>query len=391
MSPEDTVLLPFAAVLGALVGSFANVCIHRLPRGESVVAPRSACPGCGTPIRAADNVPILSWLLLRARCRTCRAPISARYPLVEALVAAIFLAAALRHGPGTLALAGAVLATAAVILAATDLDARVLPDEITLTVLVIGLVLAAVRDLPGLPSRGAATFEAHLLPAAAGAAFGALLVWGVGAAYRLLRGAEGMGLGDVKMIAMIGAFVGPAGVLLTLLVASVTGTVVAGLPALVRTAAWRRAFARARTSETAAREEANRHGLLVGPSGLLERTGPPWTEVPGAPREGERLAEAGPVARPLAAFVRLALRRAAGGAPTALGRIAVEDETGEFFRVLAARAEPVPAGLLVLFARVDVPFGVFLALAAVLVHQLGGPVVDVLAAGLPVPGRELLP
>lgn len=391
MTPEDVVLLPFVVALGAIVGSFANVCIHRLPRGASVVAPRSACPACRTPIRAVDNIPILSWLLLRGRCRTCRAPISPRYPLVEALVAAIFLAAALRHGVGEVALAGAVLATAAVILAATDLEARILPDEVTLGVLAIALLLAAVRDLPRFEARGIAAFSTHLLPAAAGAAFGAVLVWGVGAVYERVRGGEGMGLGDVKMIAMIGAFVGPGGVLLTLFAASVTGTVIAGLPALGRAAAWRRAFARARRSEAAAREEAARHGLFLEASDLVAEAGRRWAEIPGAPAAGASLAGVGPVVRPVAAFVRLARRRAAAGLATATGRLAVEDETGEFFRVLAARAESVPGGLLVLLARVDVPFGVFLAVAAVVVREWGGPVVDLIAAGMPVPGRGLLP
>lgn len=391
MSPEDVVLLPFAVAFGAVIGSFANVCIHRLPQGASVVSPRSACPACSTPIRAADNVPILSWLLLRGRCRSCRAPISPRYPLVEALVAALFLAEVLRHGVGLVALAGAVLATAAVILAATDLETRILPDEVTLGVLAIGLLLAAVRDLQRLETWNVAAFSTHLFPAAAGAAFGAALVWGVGAAYERIRGGEGMGLGDVKMIAMIGAFVGPAGVLLTLFLASVTGTLIAGLPALARAAAWRRSFARARRSATAAREEASRHGFLVEVSGRVAETGRRFGEIPGAPAVGASLASAGPVARPVVAFVRLSRRRAAKGRTTATGRLAVEDESGAFFRVLAARAEPVPGGLLVLLARVDVPFGVFLAVAAVVVHEWGGPIVDLIAAGMPVPGRGLLP
>jgi leader peptidase (prepilin peptidase)/N-methyltransferase len=391
LSHEEIALLPFVAVLGAMLGSFANVCIHRLPRGASVVTPRSACPGCGTPIRAADNIPVLSWLLLRGRCRSCRAPISPRYPLVEALVAAIFLAAALRHGVGPLALSGALLATAAVILAATDLEARVLPDEITLTVLCIGLVIAAWRDVPDLGPRGLAAFSGHFLPAAGGAAFGALLVWGVGEAYRLLRGAEGMGLGDVKMIAMIGAFTGPGGVLLTLLCASVAGTLVAGLPALLRTAAWWRVFRSARTSGERAAAAAVRSGLLVARDGRILAAGPRWAEIPGAPGEGAPLSPAGATARPVAAFARLALRRAAAGRATAFGRLAVEDETGEFFRVLAARGEAVPGGLLVLLSRVDVPFGVFLAVASVVVWEWGGRALELLAAGLAVPGRGLLP
>ena len=391
MRPEEAVALPLVFVLGAVVGSFANVCIHRLPRGESVVAPRSRCPRCGHAVAARDNVPILSWLLLRARCRACGAPISPRYVLVETAVGAIFFAAAFLHGLTPLALAGALLATAAVVLSATDLEARVLPDEVTLGVLAIGLLLAAARDLLAAHAAGLSAFRGHLFPALAGAAFGAALVWGVGAAYRLVRGAEGMGLGDVKMIAMIGAFVGPAGVLLTLFAASLAGTLAAGLPALLRAATWRRAFSRARGSAPDALREAGLRGALLDEAARVAAAGPRWQEVPGAPAEGAPLSSAGPVARPLAAFARLARRRAALGKPTVFSRLALEDEAGDFFRVLSARAEAVPGGLLVLLARVDVPFGVFLALASVVVWQWGGPVVDRIAAGLPIPGRGLLP
>lgn len=391
MRPEEALLVPFVVAFGAIVGSFANVCIHRLPRGESVVAPRSRCPRCGTQIRAYDNVPVLSWLLLGGKCRDCAAPIPARYPLVEGAVALLFFASFWRHGLGPDAVAGALLATAAVILAATDLDARVLPDEVTLTVLGLGLLLAASRDLDALPTRGVGAFGDHLFPSAAGVAFGALLLYGVAVAYRAIRGTEGMGLGDVKMIAMIGAYVGPAGVLLTLFAASLAGTVLAGLPAAFRAVAWRLALRAARRSPGSSREIASERGLLVDPGGRIVVGGPRWTELPDAPGVGAALAASGPVARPAAAFVRLALRRGRAGKATAFGRLAVEDDAGDFFRVLAARAGTVPEGLLVLFARVDVPFGVFLAVAAVVVHELGGGVLDHLAAGLALPGRGLLP
>lgn len=384
-------VLPLVFALGAIIGSFANVCIFRLPKGESVVSPRSRCPGCRKPIAAWDNVPVISWLLLQGRCRSCRAPISPRYPLVEALVGAIFLSAAVLHGLGPVALSGAILATAAVILAATDLDARVLPDEVTIGVLGLGLLLALWRDAAAVRAEGPAALAGHLVPALAGAAFGAALVWGVGAAYRLLRGAEGMGMGDVKMIAMIGAFVGPGGVLLTLFGASVAGTAIAGLPALLRNLSWRAAFGRARLSAETSREQAARRGLLVDRDGRIIDAGPRWREIPGAPSAGATLSQAGPVARPVAAFARLALRRAATGRTTAFGRLAIEDENGDFFRVLAARGEAVPGGLLVLLSRVDVPFGVFLAVASVVVWQWGGLALDLLAVGLPFPGRGLLP
>lgn len=391
MRPEEVLVLPFVVALGAIVGSFANVCIHRLPRGESVVAPRSRCPRCGGQIRAWDNIPVVSWLLLGGKCRDCAAPIPLRYPLVEASVAILFFASFWRHGIGPDGVAGSLLATAAVILAATDLDARVLPDEVTFVVLALGLCVAAWRDVPAFRGEGWLAFSNHLLASAAGAAFGAALLLGVALAYRAVRGVEGMGLGDVKMIAMIGAFVGPGGVLLTLFAASVAGTLIAGLPALVRAVAWRAAFRRARGAAGGAARAAARGGLLVGKDSTVVTAGPRWCEIPGAPAPGARLSPSGAVARPVAAFARLASRRARAGEATAFGRLAIEDEPGDFFRVLAARAEAVPEGTLVLLARVDVPFGVFLAIASVVVFEWGGRALDVLAAGFRVPGRPLLP
>ena len=132
MSAVDGLFLGFFFATGAIVGSFANVCIHRLPRGASVVQPGSRCPACGAPIAFYDNVPVVSWLVLGGRCRRCRAPISARYPLVETLVALLFLAAGFLYGPTLVAASAALLAGACVILAATDLEARTLPDEVTL-------------------------------------------------------------------------------------------------------------------------------------------------------------------------------------------------------------------------------------------------------------------
>ena len=242
-------------------------------------------------------------------------------------------------------------------------------------------------DLYGLPA-----FGEHFFPALGG---GGLWRGGrVGRRCRLPSRArsEGMGMGDVKMIAMIGAFVGPGGVFLTLFAASVTGTVIAGLPALLRSLSWRAAFSRSRSSAERAREEAVRHGLLVGRDGRIAAAGPRWKEIPGAPSEGEPLSPAGPVARPVAAFARLALRRAASGVSTSFGRLAVEDETGDFFRVLAARGEAVPGGILLLLSTRGRPvrrlprggFG----------RRLGNGAASLSTssrAGSPFPGRGLLP
>jgi leader peptidase (prepilin peptidase)/N-methyltransferase len=208
-------LLPaFAALFGLIWGSFLNVVIHRLPSGESLVSPRSRCPSCRKPVAAHDNVPVLSYLVLGGRCRHCRAGISLRYPLIEGAVGAASLLAFLRHG---LSLEyGAELAFVAAMLALIfiDFDHQILPNSITLPGTAIGLALAGPRD--------GMTFRDALL----GALLGAGLLFFVAEVYFRLRKAEGLGMGDVKMMAMVGAFVGWKGVLLTLFLGSLSGTLV---------------------------------------------------------------------------------------------------------------------------------------------------------------------
>ena len=272
MNAVDGVLLGVCFATGAIVGSFANVCIHRLPHGLSIVHPGSSCPTCGAPIAFFDNVPVVSWLLLRGRCRRCHAPISVRYPLVELLVALLFSAAGLLYGPTLVATSAAFLAAASVILAATDLEARTLPDEVTLGTLVLGLLLAALRDRAAPVSDGGIMRSfagSHLVEAALGALAGALFLEAVRRVYKRLRGQEGMGGGDVKMLAMAGAFTGPAGVFLTLFFASLAGTVVAGGATLLRALRWSFEARRARASSAAARAVAARGGLLVGDDGRV--------------------------------------------------------------------------------------------------------------------------
>jgi leader peptidase (prepilin peptidase)/N-methyltransferase len=200
-------------VLGACVGSFLNVCIHRMPADESVVRPGSRCPGCGTPIAWYDNVPVLSWLWLGARCRSCREPIAARYPLVEIATGALAVLALAVFGP-TLHAAIAFAFTAALLLVSViDLDHRFIPDEVSLPGVLVGL---AVAFLPGAPTP---------LDAALGAAVGGGVLWLVAWAYERATSLEGMGLGDVKLLAMIGAFVGWQAIPMILVVASVTGSI----------------------------------------------------------------------------------------------------------------------------------------------------------------------
>ena len=379
----------WAFCLGAIVGSFANVCIYRLPKDESIVWPGSHCPACGQAIAFYDNVPILSWLLLRARCRRCRWSIPVRYPAVEAIVGLLFLWSAVHYGPDPRALLAALLAVASVILIATDLESRVLPDEITLGTLALALVVAAARDfLVHRPGSGLAA--PTLAMAAVGAASGAALLLLVRWSFQLLRGVEGMGLGDVKMIAMIGAIIGPVGVFLTLFFASLSGSLLGGLFVLVRRMRWLRARRRAGQSAQAARIESRRNGLLVDAEGNLQSFSERWSEIPGASALGESIFRSGLVARPLTAVVRLALRRARAGRSTEKGRVFLDDG-GEFFRVLAVRAEDLGGELLVLISRADIPFGVFLALGSLAAFVFGRATISFLFGYIELPGLELLP
>lgn len=195
-------LVAAVGVLGLLVGSFLNVVVWRVPRGESVVRPASACPRCGHPIRPRDNVPVLSWLALRGRCRDCREPIPARYPLVEAGTGALFAAVAWLTGPSWALPALGYLAAVAVALALIDLDTHTLPDRIVLPSLpVAGALLALASANPGGPSDWPALGRAAV---GAVALFGAYLVM-------VLAYPAGMGLGDVKLAALLGAYLGWSG------------------------------------------------------------------------------------------------------------------------------------------------------------------------------------
>jgi leader peptidase (prepilin peptidase)/N-methyltransferase len=210
-----------AALFGLIAGSYLNVVIHRLPRGQSTVLPRSACPACGAPIAARDNLPLISFLLLGGRCRACRAPIGWRYPLVEAATAGLWVACMERYGLSLAAAAAALFCCLMVALALIDLEHFILPDVLTLPGIAAGLALQ-----PWLPWGG-------LWHAVAGAALGAAVLLAIWAAWYLLRGEEGMGLGDVKMLALVGAFLGWQGTLVTLFFASLTGAVT-GLALMAR-------------------------------------------------------------------------------------------------------------------------------------------------------------
>jgi leader peptidase (prepilin peptidase)/N-methyltransferase len=214
-----TLFAVLAGLLGAMVGSFLNVCIHRLPRGESVVHPRSRCPHCGHQIAWFENIPIVSWVVLGARCRSCRARISAQYPIVELATALLFAACAFAFGPTLLFVSRAMFVAAMLALAIIDLRVRILPNVITLPGVVAGLLFSLVLP-PGIVS------------ALIGAVAGAAIPWLIGEAYFRIRHIEGLGLGDVKMLAMIGAFLGWQMALVTLFAGSLLGVLV-GVPITV--------------------------------------------------------------------------------------------------------------------------------------------------------------
>jgi len=204
----------FAGVLGAMLGSFLNVCIHRWPKEESVVRPRSRCPGCGEMIAWHDNIPVVSWLFLLGRCRRCRASISVQYPLVELAMAGVWAFMVWRYGVTWQAASGAVFFSILLGIAMTDAREYIIPDEFSLGGLVIGLLLSLSRGSSG------------LIDAVIGAVAGFLLLWTVGAIGRRMFKEEAMGGGDIKMMAMVGAFVGWQGVLLTVFLGALLGTIV---------------------------------------------------------------------------------------------------------------------------------------------------------------------
>src|ERR1700733_8691721 len=234
LTVDFALALPIFA-LGLAFGSFLNVCIWRLPRGLSVVRPGSACPRCERPIRLYDNVPILSWLILRGRCRDCKAWITPRYLLVELLTGFMFLACYAYFGPTLAALKYCVFGFLLLGLIFTDAETQLLPDALTLPGLILGLLFSLVvpvndllsRMLVGLlyqPAAGASNPWLSLLQALMGAAAGASFIYGAGAIYLRARGVEGMGFGDVKLMAMVGAFLGLRLTIFTLFTASIAGS-----------------------------------------------------------------------------------------------------------------------------------------------------------------------
>jgi leader peptidase (prepilin peptidase)/N-methyltransferase len=206
-------MIAVVGLFGLLIGSFLNVLIHRLPRDESPWRGRSHCPHCQRTVRWYENVPVLSWLVLRARCAGCHQAISWRYPLVELLTAACAVVCVQVFGLTALAAAYFLFVATLLAIAWIDWEHMIIPDELSLGVMVLGALLS-ITILP------IGIWQA-LLGAVAGAGFIQL----VAVVYRKTRGAEGMGFGDVKMAGMIGAFLGPVSVLLTIFLAAFLGSV----------------------------------------------------------------------------------------------------------------------------------------------------------------------
>lgn len=245
LRPE--LLVGIAFVFGLAIGSFLNVVIYRVPKGESIVRPGSRCPACGRAVAPLENIPVLSYLWLRGRCAGCGGRISLRYPAVELVTGLIFAAVALRYGAIPMTPVWCVFSAALIAAALIDFDHRIIPDEISLGGLVVALVL-----VPAVGTLSGATFGNSLLRSLGGALIGGGLLWSVGFIHARIATAlgrefahwpgegeehprpgsldywtwfPGLGFGDVKLLAMIGAVLGPIGVVETIIVASVTGLV----------------------------------------------------------------------------------------------------------------------------------------------------------------------
>jgi leader peptidase (prepilin peptidase)/N-methyltransferase len=206
----------FIAALGLFVGSFLNVCIYRIPRGESIIWPGSKCPRCGKPIKPWDNIPVLSYLILKGKCRYCSELISVRYPIVELLSALLAVSLLYRFGPGVRYIIYYVWACTLLVITFIDLDYQIIPDRLSLGGIVIGILALRWLDVG---------YKDALIGLALGAGMLLAIIYG----YYLLTKRQGMGGGDVKLLGMIGVFTGWQGVLFTVFMSSFIGTLI-GIP-----------------------------------------------------------------------------------------------------------------------------------------------------------------
>jgi leader peptidase (prepilin peptidase)/N-methyltransferase len=234
----ETVIPFFFFLFGIVIGSFLNVCISRIPEGVSIVSPGSRCPRCLKPIKPYDNIPVFGWLLLRGKCRNCALPISPMYPLVEFSTGLIFVLTWYEFDISLLTLKWLIFSCLIIVLVVTDFRVRLLPDLVNFPGLAMGLALA-FRVPIGDSTAGMLFFLLgfrsfpfqtellfNVLNAVLGALVGSMLLWGAAAIYKLVRKRDGMGMGDVKMMAMVGAFLGPRGAFLTILLGTLLGSVI---------------------------------------------------------------------------------------------------------------------------------------------------------------------
>jgi len=235
----DAVGYLFAFIFGAAIGSFLNVVIHRVPIGESIVFPNSACPNCGLAIKPYDNIPLLSWAALRGKCRNCKAPISARYIAVELLTALLFVVVYWQVGFDAFLIVALAFVASMIALIFIDAEHMILPNVITYPLLVFSILVRIVfpnifagryiNDIGWWPlifSDGQTSILASLAGALLGAVVGGGFLWLVGAVWKRLRGVEAMGLGDVKMMAAVGALLGWRLTLLSTFLAAFVGAVI---------------------------------------------------------------------------------------------------------------------------------------------------------------------
>jgi leader peptidase (prepilin peptidase) / N-methyltransferase len=234
----ETVIPFFFFLFGIVIGSFLNVCISRIPEGLSIVSPASRCPRCLNPIKPYDNIPLFGWLILRGKCRNCALPISPMYPLVEFATGLIFILTYYEYGLTLLTLKWLIFSCLIIVLLVTDLRVRLLPDLVNFPGLAMGLVFAFRVPIPDstagmlffligfqkFPFQSDLFF--NVLNAVLGALVGSMLLWGAATLYKLVRKREGMGMGDVKMMAMVGAFLGPRGAFLTILLGTLLGSII---------------------------------------------------------------------------------------------------------------------------------------------------------------------
>jgi len=222
-------------ILGAIIGSFLNVCIFRIPRDKSIVRPGSSCPGCGAPIRFYDNIPLISYLIiLRGKCRKCGEPILIRYAAVELLTALLFAAIVALFGLSVDAAAALIFACILIVISFIDLEFQIIPDIFSLGGLLLGMILSFVRTPPFFGQEILVPFGSlpAILQSLLGVLLGGGILYAIARLYEVVRKAEGMGGGDIKLLAMIGAFCGITGVVFSLVAGSIVGALV-GLPLML--------------------------------------------------------------------------------------------------------------------------------------------------------------